>query len=325
MEKLNLFNSQISKMGFGAMGIHAFYVNETPNSEEDNLKLIEKCIQAGVNFFDTADIYGFGDNESFLSKAIQKFGRDKFFLCTKFGVRFNEERKIVGICGTPEWIREAVGNSLKRLGISSIDLYYMHRLDRETGIETIMKTMKELVNEGKIKNIGLSEVSAETIRKAHAVHPVAAVQVEYSMWTTDIEQNGILDTCRELGITVVAYAPLGRGLFGGKFKTPEDIPQKDWRKNNPRFQGENFYNNLKLVEIVEKVAQKHKVPPGVIALAWVLRQKGVVPIPGTTSMKHLEENLSAVNISLDSEDLKILEGVKQASGLRYGDMSSIDE
>jgi len=235
---------------------------------------------------------------------VLKDRRSEVFLATKFGIT------PTGTNGSPEHIRESLTTSLKRLGTNYVDLYYMHRMDPKTPVEVTVKALKELVDEGKIKYYGLSECSAETLRRAHSIHPCSAVQIEYSPWTTDIERNGVLDACRELGVSVVAYSPLGRGFLTGKYKTPEDLAEDDWRRHNPRFQNENFYKNLNLVREIEKMAEKNKCNAAQLCLAWVLAQgEEMIPIPGTTSIANLESNVAAANITLSSEDLAVFKTI----------------
>ncbi|TPX70462.1 hypothetical protein SpCBS45565_g01795 [Spizellomyces sp. 'palustris'] len=293
--KLGRNGPSVNALGLGCMGMSAFYGQL---DEARSTKTLEKALDIGCTFWDTADIYK--DNEIFLSK-ILKTRRKDVFLCTKFGIQFGEQGANVN--GTPEYVRQACEKSLQRLGVETIDLYYQHRVDPKTPIEETIKTLAELVKEGKIRYIGLSECSAETLRRAHAVHPISAVQIEYSPWTLDIETNGLLATARELGVSIVAYSPLGRGFLTGRYKSPDDLDADDWRKGNPRFQGENFYKNLKLVERIEQLAQKKGVTAGQLTLAWVLHQgEEFLAIPGTTRVENLEANWASQNIKITPED-----------------------
>jgi len=281
----------VSAIGLGCMGLSAFYGKRV----DDPQKVFERSLEVGCNFFDTADIYG--DNEVTLSSFL-KTRRNDVFLCTKFAITKD------GPNGKPEYVREACERSLNRLGVTQIDLYYMHRMDPNTPIEDTMNALVQLKNEGKIKYIGLSECSAETLRRACKVHHVAAVQMEYSPWTLDMETNGLLDACRELGVAIVAYSPLGRGFLTGKYKSIDDLDADDWRRTNPRFQGENFQKNLDVVKEIEKIAEKKGVTSAQLCLAWVLAQgDDFIPIPGTTSIKNLEQNMGALKIKLDKSDV----------------------
>jgi len=260
-------------------------------------------LDAGVNFLDTADAYGAGENEKLLSK-ILKTRRQDIFICTKCGIVRGEDKSFKGVCGKPEYVKQACEASLKRLGVDYIDLYYLHRVDPATPIEETMKAMAELVKEGKVKYIGLSEVSAATLRKAHAIHPITALQSEYSLWSLDVE-NEILATCRELKISLVAYSPLGRGFLTGQIKKFEDLAPDDFRRMNPRFQGENFNKNLEIVHQLEAFAQKKRCTPSQLALAWVLAQgDDVIPIPGTKRVKYQQENLGALKVKLTKEEVE---------------------
>jgi len=267
-----------------------------------------------------------GDNEQLVGRAIAG-RRDEVVLATKFGNVFHEDGHRE-INGKPEYIRQAIDRSLANLGVDHVDLYYQHRVDKTVPIEETVGALKELVEAGKVKHIGLSEASAETIRRAHAVHPITALQSEYSLWTRDPETNGVLALTRELGIGFVAYSPLGRGFLTGRFKSPEDFDEGDFRRNHPRFTGENFQRNLDLVERVQEVAAAKGCTPGQLALAWVLsRGEDVVPIPGTKRRSYLEENAAAVDVELTGDDLAELDAVfppDAASGDRYADMSTID-
>ncbi len=273
-----------------------------------------------MNFLDTADMYGPYTNEELVGKAL-KGRRGKFVLVTKFGIVFDPKTETRGINGKPEYVKSACEASLKRLEIETIDLYYLHRVDPNTPIEETVGEMSKLVDQGKIRHIGLSEASAETLQKASKVHPITALQSEYSLWTRDVEENDVLKTCREMNIGFVPYSPLGRGFLSGEIKKKEDLAEDDWRKMNPRFQGENFDKNLKLVEKLEEIAKENDVTASQLALAWVLAQgKDIAPIPGTKRVKYLEQNAAAAEVGLSEDELnKINEVFPQdaASGLRY--------
>jgi len=307
---------KVSHLGFGAMGFTSFYTTN-PVSEEEAIKTIHHAIENGINFFDSAYIYGLGANETLLGKAIKGYPRDQLVIATKFGIYSeNGQFKFDSSAAT---VKKSCEGSLKSLGVDYIDLYYQHRVDPNTPIEETVGALAELVKEGKIRHIGLSEASAETIRRAHKVHPITAVQVEYSLWTQDIEHNGILSTCRELGIAIVAYSPLGRGFLTGQIKNTEELKDDDFRKNNPRFQGENFQKNLELVKAVEDLAHKKGVKASQIALAWVLAEgEDIIPIPGTRRISYLDENIAAVSVKLSKEEVQHLGSIlKNVSGTRY--------
>ncbi|KAJ3215313.1 hypothetical protein HDU67_000590 [Dinochytrium kinnereticum] len=290
----------VSPLGLGAMGMSEFY---GVADEAESLRTLNRAIDLGCTFIDTSNIYGIGGaNEILLSKVL-KHRRNEVFLCTKFGIMRDAEGKFVGINGSPEHVKSSCDASLERLGIDCIDLYYQHRVDPNTPIEETVKAMAELVKEGKVKYLGLSEASAETIRKAHAVHPISAVQLEYSPWSVDIESNGILETCRDLGIAVVAYSPLGRGFLTGQIKSPDDLAADDYRKYNPRFMGENFNKNLSIVNALAELAKTKGVTSAQLTLAWVAAQYPMmIPIPGTTKVSRLEENWAATKITITAEE-----------------------
>jgi aryl-alcohol dehydrogenase-like predicted oxidoreductase len=322
-KKLGTQGLEVSAEGLGCMGMSEFYGDA---DESEAIRTIQRALELGVNFLDTADMYGPFTNERLVGRAVAD-RRDRVVLATKFGNVRGENGERLGIRGDADYVRQACDASLERLGVDHIDLYYQHRVDKSVEIEETVGAMKELVEAGKVRYLGLSEASPETIRRAHAVHPISALQTEYSLWTRDPEDR-VLPAVRELGIGFVAYSPLGRGFLSGRFKSPDDFEEGDFRKYHPRFQGENFQKNLELVERVKEIADEKGVTPGQLALAWVMsRGDDVVPIPGTTKVHNLEENVAAAEIELTGDELaRIDEAAPKGvtAGDRYADMSSID-
>jgi aryl-alcohol dehydrogenase-like predicted oxidoreductase len=314
--KLGRNGPEVSAIGLGCMGMSEFYVG---GSEQESIATIHHALDRGVTFLDTADMYGWGANEELVGRAIRG-RRDEVFLATKFGNVRGPNGEFLGVKGDPEYVRSACEASLKRLGVEAIDLYYQHRVDPKVPIEDTVGEMARLKDEGKVRFLGLSEAAPRTIRAAHATSPITAVQTELSLWSRDAEAE-VLPTVRELGIGYVAYSPLGRGFLTGQFKSPDDFPEGDFRKNHPRFQGENFQKNLDLVREVEKLAEEKGCTTAQLALAWVLAKgEDIVPIPGTKHVKYLDDNIGALDVQLSEEDLRRLDAILPpgaAAGERY--------
>ena len=314
--KLGKEGLEVSAMGLGCMGMSEFYGS---HNEEESIETIERAMELGIIFFDTADMYGRGTNEELLGKAIRGC-RDRVIVATKFGIVRTDDVKQHQINGRPEYVRSACEASLRRLGIETIDLYYQHRVDQNTPIEETVGAMAGLVKEGKVRYLGLSEAGPQTIRRACSVHPITALQTEYSLWSRDVEDE-ILSTCRELSVGLVPYSPLGRGFLTGEITKVADLQEDDWRRYSPRFQEENFEQNLVLVKKIEEMAAEKNCTSAQLALAWVLAQgKDVAPIPGTKRKTYLEENVAALGLELTPEDLKRIEEICPrgvAAGSRY--------
>ncbi|AIE86246.1 aldo/keto reductase [Fimbriimonas ginsengisoli] len=324
MKTRKIGDQTVGAIGLGCMGMSFAY---GPGNDDESTRVLHRALELGVNHWDTADMYGMGANERLLSGTL-KTRRDEVFLGTKFGNVFDrtlsshrekaaDSSLTYFVDGTPAYARKSLENSLQRLGVDHVDLYYLHRIDPEVPIEETIGAMAEFVREGKVRFLGISEASAETVRRAHATHPIAAVQNELSLWTQDFLPD-VVPTTKELGVAFVAYSPLGRGFLTGQIKSIEDLPADDWRRNNPRFQGENFRRNLVIVDHVKAIAARHGVTPGQVALAWTLAQgEHVAPIPGTKKLKYLEENTAAQDLVLTPDDLARLSGLEPTAGTRY--------
>jgi aryl-alcohol dehydrogenase-like predicted oxidoreductase len=326
MKMRRIGNDEVGEIGLGCMGMSFAYGK---GDDEESVKVLSRALELGINHWDTADMYGAGANERLLSRVLID-RRKEVFLATKFGNvmdrTLTSHQDLVEadaphiVDGTPEYVRKCCDNSLQRLGVDQIDLYYQHRVDKRVPIEDTVGAMADLVKQGKVRYLGLSEASAETIRRAHQTHPISALQTEYSLWTRDVE-NEILPTVNKLGISFVPYSPLGRGFLTGEIKSPDDLAADDWRRHNPRFQGDNFAQNLKLVEKVRFVAERREATPAQVALAWVLTQGAdMLPIPGTKRINYLEENAGAQSVSLSADDIQELDGLS-AVGNRYPEMA----
>ena len=314
---------EVSEQGLGCMGMSEFYGT---SDEDEAIATIHRYLDVGGNFLDTADMYGPFTNEKLVGRAVRE-RREWVVLATKFGNQRGEDGSFLGINGSPDYVRQACDASLERLGVDFIDLYYQHRVDNEVPIEETFGAMAELVEAGKVKYLGISEAAPETVRRAHAVHPVSALQTEYSLWSRDPE-DALLPTVRELGIGFVAYSPLGRGFLSGSIRSLDDLEDNDFRRRSPRFQGENFERSLELVDRVGEIAEEKGVSPSQLALAWVLhRGEDIVPIPGTKRRSYLDENIAASEIDLTADDLELIDAAAPAgaaSGDRYPDMSTVD-
>ena len=312
--KLGRTGPLVSAIGLGCMGMSEFY---GPSDKEESLATLHRALDLGITLFDTADVYGYGTNEQLIGPVVNA-NRDQIFLATKFGIVRTDDPSSRGVSGRPEYVKSSCDASLRRLGIDTIDLYYQHRVDPQIPIEDTVGAMADLITAGKIRYIGLSEAGPDTLYRAASIHPITALQTEFSLWSREPE-NGILETCRELGIAFVAYSPLGRGFLTGNIRSLNDLAADDFRRTTPRFQGDNLQTNLELVDCVDSLARDKECTPGQFALAWVLAQgQEIIPIPGTRRRKHLEENAAAVDIELSQSDLDLLNDIF-APGATSGD------
>jgi aryl-alcohol dehydrogenase-like predicted oxidoreductase len=317
--RLGRTDLEVSVLGLGCMGMSEFY---GPAEDAESVRVLHRALELGVNFFDTADMYGPFRNEELVGRALAD-RRDRAVIATKFGIVRGADGSFGGIDGSPEYARRACEASLRRLGVDTIDLYYLHRVDPATPIEDTVGAMARLVDEGKVRHLGLSEAAPETLRRASVVHPIAALQTEYSLWSRDPEDR-LLATCQELGIGFVAYSPLGRGFLSGRYRSVDDLDPDDWRRRNPRFTGENFRKNLAVVDKVREIADARSLTPSQLALAWLLQHDNVTPIPGTTRVERLEENVAAAAVALTAEERAAIDAVAPrgvAAGTRYPEAS----